>query len=223
MMSSATEVPVLRRIALLLAACGGIAAAAMLTIDHPVALWFEAEYRAGHAWYRPFFDAVDTLGDSAYSLWPTGGVLLLIGLLRCVGRARGVWARRVAVPVGYIFATVAVSGLAVNLLKGLFGRARPRLLFVDGTYGMQGFVFDGDFASFPSGHTTTAFALAGCLALLFPRWGWLALPLAALVGVARVVMGSHYPADVVMGAGVGLACALGLRGWMRSLSGAAER
>ncbi len=200
-----------RQIPLLLAAAAGMAVAAMLTIDRPLARWIEAEYQAGRAWYRPFFDALDTLGDSAYALWPTGVALLLIGLLRWAGRARGAWVQPVAARVGYVFATVALSGLAVNLLKGLFGRARPRMLFADGTYGMQWFVFDSDYASFPSGHTTTAFALAGCVALLFPRWGWLALPVAALVGVARVVMGSHYPADVLMGAGVGLAFAVGLR------------
>jgi len=214
---------------IILAACAGMAAAAILTLDRPVARWFEAEYQAGLAWYRPFFDLLDTLGDSAYTLWPTGVALLVIGLLRWAGRARGAWMQPMVARVGYVFLTVAVSGLVVNLLKGVFGRARPRMLFADGTYGFDGFIFDSDYAAFPSGHTTTAFALAGCLAVLFPRWRWLALPVAALVGVARVVMGSHYPADVLMGAGVGLAFAVGVREvflrrgwWMQCLEGASS-
>lgn len=201
----------LRQVGVILGAAAGLAVAALLTIDRPLAMWFEAEFRAGRAWYRPFFDALDTLGDSAWTLWPTGAALLLMGLLRWCGQARGVWMRPVAGSVGYVFLTVALSGLTVNILKGIFARARPRVLFADGGSGFEWFWFDSDYASFPSGHTTTAFALAGCLMLLFPRWGWLALPVAGLVGAARVVMGSHYPADVLMGAGVGLAFAVAMR------------
>ena len=62
-------------------------------------------------------------------------------------------------------------------------------------------------ASFPSGHATSAFAAAVALALLVPRAGWWALPLAALVAYSRVYLGVHYWSDVIAGAIVGAAVA----------------
>lgn len=66
--------------------------------------------------------------------------------------------------------------------------------------------------SFPSGHATTAFAIASVVVLATwgtpRRWigGWFAL-WAALVGVSRVYVGVHYPSDMLAGAFLGLACA----------------
>ncbi|TSE20406.1 PAP2 superfamily protein [Tepidimonas alkaliphilus] len=66
--------------------------------------------------------------------------------------------------------------------------------------------------SFPSGHTVTAFTLAGCWVLATPparRWAAAAaaLPLAAAVGVSRVAVGAHWPLDVAVGALLGWLCA----------------
>ena len=62
--------------------------------------------------------------------------------------------------------------------------------------------------SFPSGHTTTAFALGMFLAwkILPSYWGWFLGILAALVGYSRVYLGQHYIEDIYVGAilGVGL-------------------
>lgn len=62
--------------------------------------------------------------------------------------------------------------------------------------------------SFPSGHTTTAFALGLFLAwkVLPSYWGWLLAILAALVGYSRVYLGQHYIEDIYVGSilGVGL-------------------
>jgi membrane-associated phospholipid phosphatase len=59
-------------------------------------------------------------------------------------------------------------------------------------------------ASFPSGHTVTAFVFFGALAYHFRRWRAPLLALAAIAGLSRVAMGVHWPIDVVAGACIGL-------------------
>src|SRR3546814_2681552 len=71
-----------------------------------------------------------------------------------------------------------------------------------------------------SGHTTLAFALAAALhPVLDGAWRWLAWSLAVLVGVARMHVGVHWPADVVGGALLGTA--IGSLAWL--VSGALVR
>jgi len=96
---------------------------------------------------------------------------------------------------------VITSGLAAALLKRLIGRPRPRM---EDIWGFVGPSLESDFHSFPSGHTSTSFALAVALARYFPGSGWLFYSLASLVGVSRVACGSHYPTDVLAGAALGL-------------------
>jgi len=65
--------------------------------------------------------------------------------------------------------------------------------------------------SFPSGHTLHAVSFAWQLTAHFPDLGWFVVPLAMLIGASRVVLGLHYPTDVIAGAAVGaLLAALGL-------------
>jgi undecaprenyl-diphosphatase len=64
---------------------------------------------------------------------------------------------------------------------------------------------DGGGYSFPSGHTSSAFAIATSVSLSYPKW-YIVVPAytyASLVGVSRVVLGVHYPSDVICGAIVG--------------------
>ena len=108
--------------------------------------------------------------------------------------------RRVIAPA---LLAIAVSGLAfAQVIKRLIPRERPsNLRFA---------VVQEDFhkASFVSGHTATAFALATMLFLMSrgARRAWvgpLALLWAAGVGVSRVYRGVHWPSDVLAGACAG--------------------
>lgn len=86
--------------------------------------------------------------------------------------------------------------------KALTGRARPSVAGEAGEF--TGPSVDDKFASFPSGHTATAFAAARVLAVRHPKQRWLYYGLASLVGLARVHVSAHFPSDVVVGAGVGI-------------------
>jgi membrane-associated phospholipid phosphatase len=63
--------------------------------------------------------------------------------------------------------------------------------------------------SFPSGHATTAFTVAGLFALGFGTWPYVAggLALATLVGISRSAVGVHWPLDILAGAFGGWLCA----------------
>ncbi len=63
-------------------------------------------------------------------------------------------------------------------------------------------------ASFPSGHTATAFAFSVVLATAYPRGRWIFLSLATLCGLARVLTGAHFVSDVFAGMFIGLAAGL---------------
>jgi len=100
----------------------------------------------------------------------------------------------------YLAASVLGSALLTNIIKYSVDRTRP---FVH--YPELAKLSGGGGPSFPSGHTTDAFALATAVSLCWPRW-YVVVPAycwAVLVGYSRLALGVHYPSDVLMGALVG--------------------
>jgi len=87
-----------------------------------------------------------------------------------------------------------------NLLKYSIGRDRPFITYPDIIQ-----KYHADSPSFPSGHTSSAFATATSLSLAYSKW-YVAVPAygwAATVGYSRMHLGVHYPSDVFAGAVIG--------------------
>ncbi len=100
----------------------------------------------------------------------------------------------------YVGLSIATAGLISYLIKNI--GLVPRPYEVDARI-VQWSVGGG--FSFPSGHTTEAFAAATALTFLFPKWS-VSLPVffwASLVAFSRIYLGVHYPFDVLGGIAIG--------------------
>ncbi|MEA3276984.1 MAG: phosphatase PAP2 family protein, partial [Pseudomonadota bacterium] len=64
-----------------------------------------------------------------------------------------------------------------------------------------------DYYSFPSGHTLHAVSFTAVAMSYYPQLAWVLVPFTLLVASSRVVLGLHYPSDVLAAAGIGLALA----------------
>lgn len=110
-----------------------------------------------------------------------------------------------------IVITFLLSGLIAQILKNVFPMPRPKTLLGDAHYAyfINGYTHVGH-ASFPSGHTASAFGLATILTLFAKnkKWGIVYLLLAILVGYSRIYLGQHFLQDVLAGAIAGVASAL---------------
>lgn len=147
------------------------------------------------------FRAFTHLGRSNWILIPSGIALIVLYWLRAqeISMLRRVAYGFASQILVFVFASIALTGLSASLIKNVLGRARPKLFDLYGSLEFQPMLFDSDFASFPSGHATTAGALAAVLAVLWPAarvpffvaGGWIAS--------TRFVIGAHYLSDVIVG------------------------
>jgi membrane-associated phospholipid phosphatase len=100
----------------------------------------------------------------------------------------------------YIGATVLTSAIITNILKYSINRPRPYI-----TYPYIEQVASAGSPSFPSGHTSDAFAFATSVSIAWPKW-YIIVPSyiwAGAVAYSRMDLGVHYPSDVLAGALIG--------------------
>jgi membrane-associated phospholipid phosphatase len=125
---------------------------------------------------------------------------------------------------GELLIVLAAIGAVVGVIRGRGLRAIVGASIVIGVLGIEWIVnrlvpVTPGFDSYPSGHASSAAALATAVVLAGwndPHWRWpavaVAIAYAAIVGVSRLYLGVHYPADVVAGWSLGLAW--GLAWWI---------
>jgi membrane-associated phospholipid phosphatase len=156
-------------------------------------------------WRQPF-QFVTHFGLSDWVLIPSAIIFLVSFIGFRFWKRTSRWRRamyELSLLSGFVFAAVGGTGIAVNLLKRLFGRGRPGVFEEYGAFDFHYLLNDWTFQSFPSGHSTTAMATAVVVGFLAPRFFRLFLIIAVVTGVSRVVVGDHYPTDVLAGFALG--------------------
>jgi membrane-associated phospholipid phosphatase len=109
-----------------------------------------------------------------------------------------------------LFAAAMLGGIVSTVVKESFKIMRPPAVLAPEQFHLIGHKLE--LVSFPSGHTLSAFAIAALLIFGFRLRGWRlvgVLALASLIGLSRIVVGAHWPLDVLGGAVLGTACGWG--------------
>jgi undecaprenyl-diphosphatase len=135
---------------------------------------------------RRVFRVVSRLGDGMF--W----YALMLAMLAANGA-------KALIPVGHMAATGLACTLLYKWLKSKTSRPRP--------FAVESSVHAGadplDAFSFPSGHTLHAVAFSAVAVAYYPILAVLLAPFTVLVALSRVVLGLHYPSDVLAGAALG--------------------
>jgi undecaprenyl-diphosphatase len=155
------------------------------------------------------------LGKSGYFLWPLGILMLVLVAIYspAVPRFwRGILAAW-AVRIGFVFVAIGLPSVFATIIKNMIGRGRPFVVAGPDVWAYEPFNWHARYASFPSGHATTAFAALVAIGAIFPQARALMWIYAVLIALSRVVITAHHPSDVIGGAIVGAVGAVMVRNW----------
>lgn len=142
-------------------------------------------------WIRRFFSVISRLGDGGFWALMAASLVILDGTA--------------AVPfIIQMLLTGAVGVCLYKLMKNRLVRERPYINHSEILCGTAPL----DQYSFPSGHTLHATCFAILLSHNEPLLTPIVLPFSLLVAASRVILGLHYPSDVVVGAAIGTALAV---------------
>jgi len=143
------------------------------------------------------FQAASRLGDGV--VW-----YVLIGALPLV------YGRAAARPALVMAVTGLLGILIYKWLKTHLLRERPFIRHPGITLAMPPL----DRYSFPSGHTLHAVSFTWLAVGHYPELAWVLIPIAGLIAGSRVVLGLHYPSDVLAGGAIGATLAMTAQSFM---------
>jgi membrane-associated phospholipid phosphatase len=174
--------------------------------------WIIAEVRRFPGEYTNLFEVITDYGRSGWLLFPllaAQPVLFAACLLAPPGRDRLV-VRSIWIRLWFLLSAIAIPGLFTSVGKHLIGRARPYVSGGDAHLFVP-LAWRSEYASLPSGHSTTAFAAALAIGAVWPRSRALVWGYALVIGASRIIVTAHFPSDVIASAAVGVIGALLVR------------
>lgn len=197
--------------------------AAKLLLD----VWSITEARHLPRWIVDWSGKISAYGKSGWLLWPMAVLLLLCiaAGLRAATRSDRLVFAALSMRLTFLLAAIALPGLLTSILKPLIGRARPYLtgqpdafFYAPFAYFRELFVGTMPFpeyayGSMPSGHATTAVAVAVAFGVLWPRLRPLVWTFALVICATRLTIAVHHPTDVMVGAAIGGLGALAIRNY----------
>ncbi|WP_310064779.1 phosphatase PAP2 family protein [Lysobacter niastensis] len=148
----------------------------------------------GHS--RSYFATISRLGDGVFWYVLMAALILVDGMTGLAASA-------------HLAATGVIALTLYKLLKRWTRRPRP---FASDAR-IQAWVAPLDEFSFPSGHTLHAVAFSLVAMAHYPLLAWVLVPFTASVAASRVVLGLHYPSDVLAATAIGSGLA-GLSLWL---------
>lgn len=143
----------------------------------------------------------DLPSDKVFRFISNSDAWIIVGIPAAMGTAGLISHDKALFRNAEVTAAASIVNLAfTSALKYSINRTRPFVTYPDITKKSG-----AASPSFPSGHTSGAFATATSVSLAYPKWyvivpmfGW-----AGAVGYSRMDLGVHYPSDVLAGAAIG--------------------
>lgn len=154
-----------------------------------------------NGYHAPFLDAF-----FRYVTWMGEEFPVYVGVAFLIWNVNSVWNRRNGL---FILLSQGLTCILTQVLKFAFAHPRPAAYFsqmgVDLPETVEGVTLRRAMNSFPSGHTSAAFALFVCMALVTPRkWAPLWITAAWAVAYSRIYLSQHFLEDILLGSVIGV-------------------
>jgi undecaprenyl-diphosphatase len=149
--------------------------------------------------------AISDIGRGEIYIVPSFLIILTGYLLRNMTFVEQVarWLKLIVAQAAFLFGSVVLSGLLIDIVKPLIGRTRPKLVEWYGAYNYVPLTIESTYLSMPSGHAATMGAVTCAMCIWLPSWRSVLLPVGFFFATTRMFALAHYLSDVIIGFGFG--------------------